>query len=184
MERETLILQQAHGAHRAFVRATPAAGTPVGIVKVGWAVDAEPDSRSRSGKEADPILVQQQSVGLEAMRKLQTRRAALGHERGCVLIPSERNDKRFSAVPRHLQLPIKERALEYTPANEVQRLQAHSCRRPTVGQVTVRVVDVAKRRRLQNEQSQARRRSVNASIGKCGHGAWPSQSALVSPLCN
>ena len=119
MERDTLILQQPHGAHGARVGAAPAAGAPLGVVQVGRTVDAEPHARSRATEEASPILVHQQSVGLEGVGEAQARRAARGNERGRLLVPGERNGQRLAAVPRHLQLTREERALEYAPANEV-----------------------------------------------------------------
>jgi hypothetical protein len=178
VERQTLVLQQTDRAHRLVVRSLPTVRVPVGIVQVCRTVDAEPDPGVNPRKEPRPILIEQHAIALEAMRELQGGRSPLGHERDRVLVPGERDHQGFTAMPRHLELPAEPRALEHAPANERQRLEAHARGRAAVREVTVRTIDIAKRRRLQNEQAQRRAEGVNADVRVRGHWGPRSQRSV------
>ena len=181
MERETLIPQQADRAHRLCMRSLPVTRATAGVVQVRGTIDAQPDLRAGSREEAAPIFVQQQPVGLKAMRQLQPGRAPLRHERQRLLVPGERNDEWLSAVPCHLQPRREVRVLEHMPAGEVEGLEAHPCAGLALGEIAIGAVDVAKGSRLQHQQPQPRFCGVNAGLDERGHGRPASP---VPPLCH
>ena len=152
VEGYALVLKQTRRAHGPLVSAARPARAPVRVMQFGRAIDAKTDLGIRSREEPRPSLVEQEAVGLEAMFELEARRAALLDEREGVLIPGERNDQRLAGVPRDLEALSDEPAVEDERAGLIHSLEAHRGRRKAVWQIAIGAVDVAERRRLQNEK--------------------------------
>src|SRR6516164_5343699 len=125
MKGQLLILQEVDSAHHPVERSMAAARASMHIVEVRRTVDAQPDLCSRSREEAHPILIKQEAIGLEEMLELHLSGAPLCHQCERVLVPSQRNSKRFSAMPGNLKLAIEVRALENALAHEIERRETH-----------------------------------------------------------
>ena len=148
-------LETVDSFHHPGMRAAAVAGSPMAIVEPSGAVDADPDANRMGLNEVAPSIVDEDAIGLKMMGDVDFQRTVAGDGGKRLLIPRRRDHQRLAGVPDDRKLPGREIRGEHLTRQRLQRTGRHHFLVVAIGKVAVRAIEVAKRRRLYDQQLEA-----------------------------
>ncbi len=152
-------MQCLYCAHYRVVCAAPVAAPAMPVVQEGRPVNAEAEPHAVPLQQLDPASVEKCAVGLDVVGDLLTPLCCVTGdliERSLKKVPTGREG--LARVPDERQLWLQQRAGAHFVSDGAQGLCAHAPRHLSIRQVAIVAVDVAERRRLDDDQLLGRAR--------------------------
>ena len=135
-------------------RACPALpGAAVTVVQESGAVDADADVDAAAADELAPCIVHQGGVGLKGLRHLEPAGVVPFQQGGGLFVERRGQDHRLAGVPQERE-GFADQAAGEDPVKAFSSVSSEIFRVLSVGEVAVGAVEVAERRRLDDEQLQ------------------------------
>src|SRR3984957_15193554 len=152
MERDTTMAQQPQAGNCVVEGPAPRSRASMAIVQMPWAVDADADIDTFLDEERTPRVVDQRPVGLEGVLHRQPVRLDPIDHPERVPIEANGHEHRFARVPYHRQAIADPTRREDLREQIDQRLERNNRLRPSIGKITIAAIDIAERRRLNDQQ--------------------------------
>ena len=173
----SMVVQHPHAAQHALESAAALAGHTVTIVEEIGSIDADPDLDAATADKFTPRLVHQSGVGLERLGHLEPADVAALQREGGLLVECCGQNHRLAGMPQQRERLAYQAGGEDPIEGLLQRLGRHLPLVGAVGEITIRAVEIAERRRLDNQKLQGadlgstegrpgRRKSSPTSCGK------------------